>query len=61
MNEKDIDPIHVAAAMETATPTAISIIAAITGLSAFLFFEGFSNLWHRLTFLSFFYEKQITK
>jgi hypothetical protein len=44
MNEKDIEPIHAATAMETATTTAISIIAAITGLNALLFFKGLSNL-----------------
>ena len=42
MNEKEIDPIHVVAAMETATTTAISIIAAITGTSALLFFKDLS-------------------
>jgi len=40
-----IDPIHAATAIETATVTAISMIAAITGLKAFLFFSVFLNLF----------------
>jgi hypothetical protein len=43
MNENEIDPIHVTAAMETATTTAISIIEAITGLRAILFCKSISN------------------
>ena len=39
----DIDPIHVVAAMETATTTAIRIIDAITGLSALLFWVRLAN------------------
>ena len=35
------DPIHAATAMETATVTAMSMIAAITGLIAFLLFRSF--------------------
>jgi hypothetical protein len=39
MNEKVNAPIHAATAIDTATVTAISMMAATTGLSAFLLFS----------------------
>jgi hypothetical protein len=42
MKDMDIDPIHVVAAMETETTTAIRIIEAITGLNALLALRNFS-------------------
>ena len=41
MNPMVSDPIHAATAMETATVTAMSMMAAITGLIAFLLFRSF--------------------
>ena len=41
MNVNVIDPIHAATAMETATVTAMSMMAATTGLRAFLLFRSF--------------------
>ena len=41
MNVKVIDPIHAATAMDTATVTAMSMMAATTGLKAFLLFRNF--------------------
>ena len=38
MKVKVIEPIHAATAIDTATVTAMSMIAATTGLRAFLFF-----------------------
>ena len=41
MNPMVSEPIHAATAMETATVTAMSMMAATTGLRAFLFFRSF--------------------
>ena len=41
MNPMVSDPIHAATAMETATVTAMSMMAATTGLRAFLLFRSF--------------------
>ncbi len=41
MNVNVIEPIHAATAMDTATVTAMSMMAATTGLRAFLLFRSF--------------------
>ena len=40
-----IEPIHAATAIETPTVTATSMMAATTGLRAFLLFRAFVHFW----------------
>ena len=48
MYPTDIEPIHAVTAIETATVTATSMMAAITGLRALLFLRSFFNSVHSL-------------